>query len=136
MFRDRPGSARRRNGGRSRADSQESLLRRSTETLDNKEEHDYENGSMADEMGKRSVYKNDYKVQTGGKGDAHGHMLQTTEDLLAHEPNFDASGVHLGFYYPESGDEDVGAKEDRVRVVGKKEVFKNKQKIRKISKKP
>jgi hypothetical protein len=39
------------------------------------------------------------------KRDGEKKKLPHTEDLLAHEPNFDASGAHLGFYYPEDQDE-------------------------------
>jgi hypothetical protein len=42
----------------------------------------------------------------------------TPEDLLAHEANFDASGAHLGFYYPEEYDEE----EDEQQKVEKTQV--------------
>lgn len=114
VFRDT--KARRRNGA-----SQENLLRRSSNDMDD---------SIQTE--KSSLKKNAFRLTLDGNTEAYVRKIRsphTTEDLIAHEANFDASGAHLGFYYPESQDEDeegsavIGRTKKDGIIITKSEVF-------------
>jgi hypothetical protein len=102
--------ARRRNndgsGAGAPSQEQESLLRRSTAA------EDMDSGGSENNEGSFSpsvAATTRFLPSSGKKGGSHSHRIgsktgavpHTTEDLLAHETNFDASGAHIGFFYPE-----------------------------------
>jgi hypothetical protein len=116
---------RRNNGG----GSQESLLRRSTENMDTQDDNGNILSSSSTANGKEALLKTDLELADGyvhkTKSNRHHHQPKTAEDLLAQEANFDASGAHLAFYYPEEhSDEEEDDVDGKAKgIVGKPEVY-------------
>jgi len=103
-------------------------LRRSTENMDTQDDSGNILSSSSTANGKETLLnKTDLELADGfvrkTKSHRHHHQPKTAEDLLAQEANFDASGAHLAFYYPEEPDEEEEDVDGKIKVVGKSEVF-------------